>query len=164
MVETAHHFSIFFPGDFADRILPKNILPLELEVYRVCTCGKLCRDAFLSTYEEVQLQLKPAPYRWKNKEPTNPSDYSTSCDSDYDNILGTMDCLKGYHPKAILARGIASYKDGPVQRSKDRWGEEQREKAQREGKDNTHIDWWIYREADPSGRFEEVSIEENNDG
>lgn len=137
-----------FPDNFEADILPKNLPPLTLRVYRVCVRGILSREAFLSSFEEVLRGDKPKPRGW-DKKLKDPIAYSTSCDYDEDSARGTLDCLRRYNPPAVLACGEASSDYGPVQKTRERTGT-----------DTSHVDWWLYAGADPSGRFQVVSEDE----
>lgn len=140
--EIASKFPEAFPNNFETDILPKNITPLTLQVYRVCTSGIIDRSAFLSTYESVQQGLQPKPPEW---DLTAPGTYSTSCDENEKSIKKVLSCLKRYNPPAFIMVGEASCMLGPVQRTRERVG----------GK-TSHIDWWIYRDANPSDYFKKI--------
>lgn len=137
----AHKYPECFPQNFEAEILPKGIEDIELFVYRVCTNGIINKDSFLSTFEEIQLGKKPKLMNW-TKQLKIPSTYSTSCDTSLNSIKNVLKCLKDYHPNPIIAKGTATFRYGPLQRTSDRTG-----------KETTHVDWWLYADADPSGDF-----------
>lgn len=130
-----------FPPNFETEILPKGIQNIELFVYRICTNGIINKESFLSTFEEVQLGKKPMTKDWERRL-KNPSTYSTSCDTNLDSIKNTLKCLKDYYPAPIIAQGTATFQHGPLQRT-----------SERTGRETTHVDWWLYSEADPSEDF-----------
>lgn len=137
----AHKYPECFPQNFESEILPEGIQDITLFVYRICTNGIINKDAFLSTFEEVQLERKPKPMRW-NKKLKDPSTYSTSCNTSLASIKNVLKCLKAYYPVPIIAQGTATFRYGPLQCTSERTGEE-----------TTHVDWWLYADADPSGEF-----------
>ena len=142
--KTEYRFPDCFPPNFAEDILPKNIKPASIEVFRVCKYGKIDKQAFLSTFEEVQLGLRPPGLKW-NSRLKDPGTYATSCSTDLEQVIGVMDVLQGYHPKAFLCAGVASSELGPVQRTSER-------------KENAggHVDWWLFKGSDPSPSFRQV--------
>ena len=137
--EIARKFPKAFPNNFETDILPKNITPLTLQVYRVCTSGIIDKGDFLSTYERVQLGLQPKPHNWNLDDPCS---YSTSCYEEEKEVRDALKCLKRYYPPAFVIAGEASHTLGPLQRTKERTG-----------KKTSHIDWWFYSDADPSSYF-----------
>ncbi len=137
--EVANKFPDSFPANFETDILPKNIVPLTLQVYRVCISGIINKNAFLSTYESVRQGLQPKPPKWNLDDPGT---YSTSCFKNVNEARNTLKCLKRYNPPAFIMEGEATYALGPLQRTKERTG-----------KKTSHIDWWLYHDADPSRLF-----------
>ena len=144
MLATAekHQFPDCFPPDFEENILPKNLKERKMTVYRVCVFDKITRDAFLSTFENVHLGRRPKDRGWERKL-RKPETYSTSCDSDYEAVLGTLDCLRRHHPAPFVMRGTASSDLGPLQPT-----------SERTGRPTSHVDWWLYRDSDPSPKFQ----------
>lgn len=133
-----------FPSNFQETILPHNLQPTKMLVYRICKYGKIDKQAFLSTFEEVTLNLRPPGMHWE-KQLNDPGTYSTSCNTDLNEILGALDSLQGYHPKAFLCQGEASSELGPVQRT-----------SERTHRSTSHVDWWLFRNSDPSSDFYQV--------
>ena len=137
-----------FPPDFQENILPPNIPPAEFPVYRLCLDGILNRDAFLSTYELTVLNKRPKGANWE-EDLKDPGTYSTSCDTNLKGLKNNLKVLKRYHPSPIIVHGIARSAYGPLQKSADRTGER-----------TSHVDWWLYKDADPSGDFSEIEVSE----
>ena len=133
-----------FPPDFADKILPKGIPQLVLQVYRVCKYDTIDRRAFLSTYEETMQGLRPKGRSWQ-RELKKPGTYATSCSCDMEEIQGTLNCLQMYNPPAFIMKGEAAFELGP-----------QRKTPGADGRETTHIDWWLYKDADPSDQFQRI--------
>lgn len=129
-----------FPENFEKDILPKDAKYEKQDVYRVMKSGKIERENFMSTYEEVILGKRPRGKKWNEKDPET---YSTSCSNEYDDIMYTLSFLMRHHPKAIVAKGITEPECGPS-------------KITIEGK--PHVGWWIYEQAEPQRYFEEVEI------
>lgn len=142
--KTQHQFPDCFPANFEEDILPKNIKPGRIRVFRVCKYGRLDKQAFISTFEEVKLGLRPPGMRW-SAQLKDPGTYSTSCNTDLDQIMGVLDSLQGYHPRAFLSVGEAFSEIGPVQRT-----------SERKKNANGHVDWWLFKDADPSPYFQQV--------
>jgi len=141
-----------FPTDFREKILPKGAAEQKLEVYRVCKWGRIERQAFLSTYEETELGLRPpkrgdnkAIEKWRN----NPGTYSTSCNVEYYEACRVLDLFMRNYPEPIISKGEIQPDLGPSQLTKERGGE-----------DNSHVDWWIYKDTEPHMSFEEVESDE----
>lgn len=144
LIKLAPVFPDCFPPDFTDEILPKDMPQLTMQVYRVCKWGTIDRNAFLSSYEETIKGLRPKGRSWQ-RDLKKPSTYSTSCSSDIESIQGTLKCLQLYNPPAFIMEGEASFELGPLRKTPGP-----------DGKEKTHIDWWLYKDADPSGQFQRV--------
>lgn len=145
--KSENRFPDCFPSNFQEDILPKNLKPLHVHVFRICKYGSINKQAFLSTFEEVKLGLRPPGFRWE-KQLNDPGTYSTSCNTDLQEILGVLDHLQGYHPQAILCQGDATSDLGPLQLT-----------SERIKRPTNHVDWWLYKDSDPSQSFAEVSEE-----
>lgn len=135
-----------FPENFETEILPKNLKSKCLEVYRIILSGKIDKDGFESTFEDV---LKQRIQRKKPLDMTDPGTYSTSCFIDIKYAKQYLNMFCRHHPAAILAKGCTDIKCGPSQITKERLPDNY----------NTHVDWWIYKDAQPQIFFEEVNNE-----
>ena len=142
-----------FPSNFTKDILPQNLPDLQLEVFRVCTTGEICKETFLSTYESVCLGLIPKRWNW-DKAIRKPITYSVSVGDSLEDMVNTLKCLTDYHPKAFIIQGMASSELGPLQKTVDR------EPA---FKHKSHIDWWLYKDSDPSPMFVKVAVSEEEE-
>ncbi len=142
-------FPACFPSDFESDILPSAIQPIRIPVYRICTGGVLCKDAFLSSYEEVVRGLRPRPHWMDDAALRQPGTYSTSCFYEKSDALHILKCLRRHYPRPIIAYGEARFEEGPVQRT-----------IEREPNAGSHVDWWLYQDMDPSPRFEVCGREE----
>lgn len=135
-----------FPPDFQAKILPPGLSPAKFPVYRLCLDGILNREAFLSTYELTLLGKRPKGEDWDEKL-KDPETYSTSCYIKLNELKQSLKTLRRYHPSPIIVYGTASSAYGPLQKSKERTG-----------KKTSHVDWWLYKNADPSGDFSEIEV------
>lgn len=142
-----------FPPNFSKEILPQGLPDMQIEVFRVCTVGTISREAFLSSYEEMSLGKKPFPQYWEQRK-NKPGSFSVSCNDSIQGGLNPLKCVRRPYPKAFLMCGIASSVFGPMQRTADRIPNYT---------DKTHIDWWLYKDADPSPGFVEVEVSEENE-
>lgn len=133
-----------FPKNFTTDILPAGVTEENKTVYRVIKYGILNRDSYVGTYEEIQKGLMPPP-KYKQLDLADPSTYSTSCSLEKSELEFLLKMCMRYHPAAFIAKGITAVECGPSQLTSDR-----------EPRDDTHVDWWIYKDAEPQYYFEEV--------
>lgn len=153
MASPKKEFPKCFPSNFATEILPQGLPDQEIAVYRVCTTDTICKDAFLSTYEEVELKGKKPPVHWKTKK-KKPGGFSVSCNDTLEGALNPLKCLRRPYPGAFLIYGMASSELGPIQRTVER---------EPEYDDETHLDWWLYADSDPSPGFDRVEVPEDSE-
>lgn len=132
-----------FPVDFADRILPKGLVDMEIDVFRVCINGTINKETFYSTFELTHLGIRPTPCNWEKKL-EQPGTYSVSCNDTLGSCRNALKCLVDHHPAAFLIQGTATSALGPMQRTVDRDPHYQ---------DPSHIDWWLFADSDPSPMF-----------
>lgn len=134
-----------FPDNFETDILPKDAKEESKNVYRVIKYGKIDRESFIGTYEEIQRGLIP-PKRIMDLN--NPGIYSTSCNMAYEDAEYALNMFMRHHPEAFIAVGETKGSCGPSQLTSDR-----------EVRDDTHVDWWIYENTEPQNYFKEVKNE-----
>lgn len=135
-----------FPDNFQKDILPQGLSPAKFPVYRLCLNGILNREAFLSTYELVHLGLRPKSEDWEERL-NDPGTYSTSCFKKRRDIANNLKVMKRHHPSPIVVYGMATSDYGPLQETKERIPTK-----------SSHVDWWLFKKADPSSDFEEVEV------
>lgn len=135
-----------FPDNFETEILPKEAKQENKSVYRIMKWGKINRDSFIGTFEEIQRGLRS---RGKNFDPNDPGEYSTSCNMEYSEAKYVLDVLMRHPPAAIIAKGETEGTCGPSQLTSER---NKSEKTQ-------HVDWWVYKESEPQNYFKEVADE-----
>ena len=128
-----------FPAFFPENIVPKEAETDSIEVYRVCRFGEINKSAFMSTYEECKIQK--IYIRDLDLEYTGT--YSTSCYLKRRDAKGIFKCISRREPRAIIAKGFTGEDYGVHQLSS---------KREPERKDS-HTDWWLYADADPSDNF-----------
>lgn len=131
-----------FPENFETDILPKNAKNENKFVYRIIKYGKINRDSFIGTFEEINRGLIP---RKKFLNLSDPGLYSTSCNIKYSEAEYVLNMFMRHHPKVFIAKGETEGSCGPCQLT-----------SEREERNDTHVDWWIYDEADPQIYFSEV--------
>ncbi len=135
-----------FPENFETDILPKEAKQENKSVYRIIKYGTINRDSFISTYEEMQRGLIPHK---KRIDLNNPGIYSTSCNMDYSEAEYALNIFMRHHPKAFIAKGETEKTCGPSQLT-----------SERENRDDTHVDWWIFEKSEPHLYFKEVKKDE----
>lgn len=129
-----------FPDNFDREILPKEVKYENKPVYRIIKYGTINRDAFISSYEEVLKGLRPAPKI--GIDLGDPGTYSTSCNMKYSEAEYMLNVFMRHY----IAKGITECRCVPCQLT-----------SEREERSDTHVDWWIYKDANPQNYFEKVN-------
>lgn len=139
-------FPDFFPDNF--EVLLKNIGAKEqnLNVYRICRNGTINRDAFLSSYEDGLQNKHHDAHSFANRDVYNLSRsdlslYSTSCFQNYKDVKRILGAMAKTTPMQIVAQGTTNPQCGPCLASTN----------------NSHVDWWIYKDAHPECHFHEFT-------
>lgn len=135
-----------FPENFETKILPKGAKKEKKVVYRIIKKGKITRDSFISTYEEIKKGLIPSK---KNINLNDPELYSTSCNEKYEDAQYALDVFMRHYPTPFIAKGYTHPSCGPCQLT-----------SERKKSNGSHVDWWIYEESSPHEYFEEVKENE----
>lgn len=141
-----NEFPTCFPDNFEETILPKDAKCDNKSVYRVIKSGKIDRESFISTFEEIKRGLIPPRKTVKMDEPDI---YSTSCFMDYSDAEYILKLIMRHYPQPFIAKGVTEGTCGPSQIT-----------AERKQVDNSHVDWWIYENSYPQDYFEEAKNEE----
>lgn len=142
-------FPDYFSQDAINGIF-KNGKEENIEVYRVCKYGKDTTIGFLNYYEEVVQGLKTVRNRQTTLEKysKNIDSLSVSCYYLLDDIIYYYNItLKDSHPERILLKGITSSTCGLSQRT-----------SERKVKNDSHVDWWLYKDVKPWEFFKEEKI------
>lgn len=132
-----------FPSNFETEILPKEAKQENRPVYRIIKSGKIDRDSFISSFEEMKRGLIPLK---KNLNPSDPGIYSTSCFMEFSEAEYVLKLFMRRYPRPFIAKGETERSCGPSQLSAER---ERRNKGSK-----SHVDWWIYEESAPQRYFE----------
>lgn len=142
-------FPDYFSQDAIDKIF-KNGKEENIEVYRVCKYGRDITIGFLNYYEEVIQGLKMVRNRQATLEKysKNIDSLSVSCYYLLDDIIYYYSVtLKDSYPERILLKGITSNVCGLSQRT-----------SERKEKNDSHVDWWLYKDVKPWTFFKEEKI------
>lgn len=131
-----------FPQYFENFQLPSAAIEQEIEVYRACPTRKIEKASFLNTYEQNGFKVSP------DGRIDNPQEYCLSTYIRLKDIKRFVIIDSKYQPPWILAKGRTTTIDGKSCKSKD-W------KHCR----NSHVDWWLYENAEPWQAFEETTYE-----
>ena len=135
-----------FPDNFEADILTEGAKAENKSVYRVIKSGIINRDSFIGTYEEMQRGLIPPKKRLNLNDPGL---YSTSCNIEYSEAEYALNMFMRHYPRPVIAKGETVGSCGPCQLT-----------SEREERQDTHVDWWIYEKAEPHIYFHEVSSDE----
>lgn len=146
MEEHISRFPGCFPQHFAEKILPQGLPYQKIDVFRVCVNGTINKETFSSSFEDFYYGRKPWPWNWEKKR-EDPGSYSVSCNDSIEGVSNALKCLVSHHPAAFVIRGTASSEFGPMQRTIDR---------DPKYPDESHIDWWLYVDSDPSPMFQRI--------
>ena len=134
-----------FPDYFSDKAREQIIYwgkEEAIPVYRIGKYGKNDETAFLNYYEEVERGLKVV----RKKEQTmerykgDINSLSVSCyeeESDIEEYYKVT--LKESYPERILLFGTTGPQDGLSIRTKER----------KANCSDSHVDWWLYKDAEP---------------
>lgn len=137
-----------FPSYFKNFKIPIWAREQELQVFRACATGRVERESFLNSYEENGFQVCP------DGAEDDPQEYSLSA---YTKLSGvkrfmTMDSRFGVPFK--IAQGITNPIHGICLETKE-WKRNLGQKSK-----SSHVDWWLYENAEPWKEFDEVNYDE----
>ncbi len=131
-----------FPQGFHDKLLAVGAKEQELKVFRICKSGLINEDAFVGTMEESLRRGK----RRKFRDPDDVGNYSTSCHLKISDSRKILQHALRNPPHAIIAEGTIRPEKGLSQITAERKAECL----------DSHVDWWIYVDAQPHLDFKEV--------
>ena len=137
-----------FPSYFENFEMPEWAREQELEVYRACATGKVDKNSFLNSFEENGFQVS------LGGEEDDPQEYSLSSYTKFKDVkrFMTMDSRFGVPFK--IAKGITKPAHGICLETKE-WKRNLGIKYR-----GSHVDWWLYENAEPWKEFEEVILDE----
>jgi len=135
-----------FPNYYPACGVPPQAKEQDLKVYRICNYGTIDKKAFYSHYE----LWKYEDITLKNMEPGWEDDifyYSVSVFKDYKDAMSVYRLLSKFNPPAIIAAGYTRGAFGPCLQN-----------AKKTSNRKSHVDWWLYEDAQPQGLFNEVKL------
>ena len=140
-----------FPSYFENFEMPEWAREQELEVYRACATGKVDEKSFLNSFEENGFQVS------LGGEEDDPQVYSLSSYTKFKDVkrFMTMDSRFGVPFK--IAKGITKPVHGICLETKE-WKRNLGIKYR-----GSHVDWWLYENAEPWKEFEEVILDEDRE-
>lgn len=133
-----------FPSYFKNFEMPPWAREQELEVYRACATGKVDRLSFLNTYEENGFQISAGGSR------DDPQEYSLSSYMKFRDVRRFMTMDSRYGVPFVIAKGTTSPIYGISLETKE-WKKKTGEKYK-----GSHVDWWLYEDAEPWKEFREA--------
>ncbi len=129
-----------FPDYFSKyNVPPKEAREESLEVYRACRTNKLERASFLPTYEEHGFQFI------QEDEKNDPSTFSLSVYEKPRDVKRFAIVNSSIRPPYKIVKGETNPIYGKILRTKE---------YKPERKKSSHIDWWLYVDAEPYKDFE----------
>jgi len=143
-----------FPNYFSENAISQILIygkQANMHVYRVGKYGKDKTTAFLNYYDEVICGLKTVrkPEKYLEKCKNNIDKLSVSCYLEMKDISYYFEItLKDDYPERVLLEGTTNHKCGLAQKTSER------EKERRD----SHVDWWIFKDATPWIYFNEVIL------
>ena len=149
MKKKKYIFPDYFSKDVVEEIL-KHGKENNIVVYRVGKYGKDKTISFLNYYDEVVMGLKTVMRKEKYLEKckTNIDNLSVSCYYDIDDIQYYYDVtLKDDYPERILLHGVTDSNYGLSQKT-----------SERKRVNDSHVDWWLYKDSTPWLAFKEVTL------
>lgn len=132
-----------FPDYFKEFTMPLGAKEQEITAFRACATGCVDKESFTPSYEESLFQIPPG------HDKSDPSVYSLSLFEKYRDIKRFMNLTSKYKKPYLIAVGLTHPSCGPCQRTKERLG-----------KKTSHIDWWLYKGAEPHIHFKEFKTQE----
>lgn len=136
-----------FPFYFANFEMPEWAREQSLEVFRACATGKVDRESFLNAYEENGFQVS------LNGEVDDPQEYSLSSYTKFRDVKRFMTMDSRFGVPFIIAKGETNPEYGICLETKE-WKKNLGIKYK-----GSHVDWWLYENAEPWKEFEVVIID-----
>ena len=149
-------FPDIYPKDLLSRIIEDGAGENTIElVYRIANYGKNDRDAFLSTLltdiKDMQYNNRDA-YLASKEIPVDIGIYSTSLSESEKDVRKLIRIMEQKYEGPVLLKGTVLPEFGLSMFTRN-------SKSKRRGRKH-HIDWWIYKDMDPSPFFEKIVVEE----
>lgn len=137
-----------FPSYFANFEIPEWAREQELEVFRACATGKVDKKSFLNTFEENGFKNSAG------STADDPQEYSLSSYTRYKDVKRFMTLDSRFGVPYKIAKGITNPVHGICLETKE-WKKKLGIKYR-----GSHVDWWLYENAEPWKEFEEVISDE----
>lgn len=136
-----------FPAYFDNFEMPRWAREQELEVYRACATGKVDRGSFLNSFEENGYEVS------MDGDVHNPQEYSLSAYTKFRDVKRFMTMDSRYGLPFVIAKGITKPVHGICLETRE-WKRNLGIKYK-----GSHVDWWLYVNAEPFKEFEVVENE-----
>lgn len=155
-IEKSDLFPEDYPDDLYDRIVQDGAGENIFNVYRVSDVGINNRDAFLCTY---YTRIKTS--QLNNRDAYK---YQHCFDGDYDIGIFSTSCFDEEKAANKILKLIEKHVDGPRMlygTITPEYGLSMKTSESKSGRKSKkhHIDWWIYKDVDPSIKFCEMEVE-----
>ena len=121
-----------FPAYFELFDLPEGAREEEIKVYRACRTGACDKLSFLPTFEQQGYQ------HLEGDDPNEPGTYSLSTYEKPKDVKRFAKMNSEFEVPFKIAVGYTHPKHGLVQRTRER----------KPKKKDSHVDWWLYEDAD----------------
>lgn len=136
-----------FPAYMDSIQLPDCAKEQEIVVYRACPTRKIEKASFLNSYEENGFEtLTGIPE-------DDPQQYCLSTFEKVKDLKRFVEIDGKYNPPMLLAKGITAPECGISCRTRE-WKPKQR---------SSHVDWWLYEDAEPWKHFKEADYDEERE-
>lgn len=116
--------------------MPDGAKEERIHVFRACRSGKCDRDSFLPTFEQQGYEYR------MGDDPEDPGLYSLSVYEKPKEIKRFIKHDSDMQVPYKIAQGFTEPEYGLIQRTKER-----------KPKAKSHIDWWLFKDKEPSGEF-----------
>lgn len=138
MSEKEERMKRLFPEYFKCFEMPKGAGEERITVYRACRTGECDALSFMSSFEQQGCKYL------EDDDPKDPSLYSMSTYEKPKDVKRFVKMNSEFKKPYKIAIGNTEPDYGLVQRTRER------EKK----KKNSHVDWWLYKNAEPYKEFE----------
>lgn len=134
-----------FPSYFSNFEIPEWAREQELEVFRACATGKVDRISFLNSYEENAFHISIGG------DIQDPQEYSLSTYLKFRDVKRFMTLTSKFQVPFVIAKGKTNPIHGLCLETKE-WRKKQGKKYK-----GSHVDWWLYIDAEPWKEFEVIN-------
>lgn len=143
-----------YPPDLMERIIEDGAENNTFEnVYRIANYGENNRDAFLSTFltnlrDNMNINIRDTFIAGTNNYDIGT--YGTSLTSNKKRAISTLRLMERKYNGPILLKGTIFPEYGMSMYTKD--------SKRRKAYSKYHIDWWLYKNEDPSEHFSIIEV------